>query len=350
MERRMNRYAEELEEERSQVNQLKEKHSHQVLTFSKKINELKDMLKNSEATKDNAIREQYRDRMEEVQQIINDSQAVFSQKADVVHKLNKTIVKKVNNYERVNEMKDLGKREAESEYKNIVDTQKAQHKKEITNLKAQYEYLLKEKEKEFEKFVNEFKTYHAQKKDEIHTAREEIVNLYKICKKQQKIIENVENGVYTNGIRSAYIPQKEKPKIPDRYTSKFLSKALNKSRTVTTPKDQYDDQSYAEGDMEAETIKEGKRSTGQMNESVEGSSPSPKILGSEGVRKETLEQLIADRDKYKSMYQSEVKKNNNNKIVIESQKRLLERTKVETMAKKVGGIDMMRPRTQGRFV
>ena len=74
-----------------------------------------------------------------------------------------------------------------------------------------------------------------------------------------------------------------------------------------------------------------------------------RIEGAEGIRKETLESLIAERDKYKSMYQNEVKKNNNSKIVIESQKRLIERTKVETITKKVGGYDMMRPKTQGRF-
>lgn len=73
------------------------------------------------------------------------------------------------------------------------------------------------------------------------------------------------------------------------------------------------------------------------------------MIAPDGVRKETLDQLIAERDKYKTMYQNEVKKNNNSKIVIESQKRLLDRSKVETMAKKAGGYDMMRPSTQSRF-
>jgi RPA family protein len=96
-------------------------------------------------------------------QVMNHSQQVLEEKVSVVHKLNNTIVKKVNNYERVNEMKDLGKREALSEYKKIVDEQANQHKKELSNLKTQYEYLLSEKEKEFEKFVGEFKVYHSQK-------------------------------------------------------------------------------------------------------------------------------------------------------------------------------------------
>lgn len=79
-------------------------------------------LKNEEANKDNAIREQYRDRMEEVQQIINDSQVVFNEKAGLVHQLNSSIVKKVNNTELVNEMRDVGKKEAEKQYKNILGT------------------------------------------------------------------------------------------------------------------------------------------------------------------------------------------------------------------------------------
>lgn len=117
--------------------------------------------------------------MEEVQQMIDHSHLIFEEKADVVHKLNTSIVQKVSNTEKVNEMKDLGKREAEIKYNTIKSQISNEHKKEITNLKEQYEYLLSEKEKELEKFVNEFKEYHAQKKTEIHDAREEIVALYK---------------------------------------------------------------------------------------------------------------------------------------------------------------------------
>lgn len=256
------------------------------MNLSKKVDKLKEDLKDQEANKDNALREQYRDHMEELQQMIGHSHMVFEEKADVVHRLNTTISKKVSNTERVNEMKDLGKREAEKTYKNYTEEQKSQHKREISNLKAQYEYLLAEKEKEFENFVAEFKTYHTQKKEEIHTAREEIVALYKACKKQQTIIENVENGVYTNGIRSAYIPQREKPKIPDRYTTKFLSKALNKIKTASTTQwNKQDDENYArgsiaEGDGEESPdimLKEAqKRGSSKFNESASGSRASQK--------------------------------------------------------------------------
>ena len=348
----------EVEDTRKEMVQLKEKHASHVAQLNAKIKSMKEMLKDEEANKDNAIREQYRDRMEEVQQIINDSQAVFSEKANVVHQLNTTIVKKVSNYERVNEMKELGKREATQEFKKILDEQANQHKLEKNNLKNQYEYLLQQKEKDFEKFVNEFKEYHSQKKEEIRAAREEIVGLYKVCKKLNTVIENVEQGVYTNGIISAYIPQKEKPKIPDRYTSKFLNKALNKTRTATASKtwqkeedfDRISPTQIDEDLEEADTIIKDAHKRTSNHSNSEKDPDSAKIAKDSGMRKETVDQLIAERDKYKNMYQTEVKKNNNAKIVIESQKRLLERTKVETLAKKAGGYDMMRPKTQSRFI
>jgi len=97
MERRMERMREEIDIERKEFNNMKEKHSQKTMNLNKKIEKLKQSIKNEAANKDNAIREQYRDRMEEIQQIINDSQTVFVEKTDVVHQLNSSIVKKVNN-------------------------------------------------------------------------------------------------------------------------------------------------------------------------------------------------------------------------------------------------------------
>ena len=97
MERRMERMREEIDIKRKEFKNMKEKHSQKTMDLNKKIEKLKQSIINEAANKDNAIREQYRDRMEEIQQIINDSQTVFVEKTDVVHQLNSSIVKKVNN-------------------------------------------------------------------------------------------------------------------------------------------------------------------------------------------------------------------------------------------------------------
>ena len=174
--------------------------------------------------------------------------------------------------------------------------------------------------------------------------------------KQKQIIENVELGVYSNGIRSAYIPNKEKPRIPDKSDTKFLSKALNKIKLNSTSKDFYHQEEEEDEQVDEELVENdanvyARRSTLKNEESRSGSQGSKKkgpdyITNTEGVRKETIDQLIAERDKFRTMYQAEVKKNNNSKIVIESQKRLIDRTKIESMSRKAGGYDMMRPHTQ----
>ena len=66
--------------------------------------------------------------MEEVQNMIDHSHLILEEKAELVHKLNNTIVQKVSNFEKVNEMKDLGKREAEIKYKEIIEQKDIQHK------------------------------------------------------------------------------------------------------------------------------------------------------------------------------------------------------------------------------
>jgi hypothetical protein len=112
-----------------------------------------------------------------------------------------------------------------------------------------------------------------------------------------------------------------------------LTKALNKSIKATTTKNwsKIEDENveYQGGGGLDESNAILKQALGQHADSATGSHESKKTGGGE-VRKETLDQLIAERDKFKHMYQAEVKKNNNSKIVIESQKRLIDRTKIES--------------------
>ena len=60
--------------------------------------------------------------------MIDHSHLILEEKAELVHKLNNTIVQKVSNFEKVNEMKELGKREAEIKYKEIIEQKDIQHK------------------------------------------------------------------------------------------------------------------------------------------------------------------------------------------------------------------------------
>ena len=49
------------------------------------------------------------------------------------------------------------------------------------------------------------------------------------------------------------------------------------------------------------------------------------LKGFEGVREEAVSEVVKDWDNYKSMYENEVRKNNNHMVTIASHKRLLEK-------------------------
>lgn len=63
-------------------------------------------------------------------------------------------------------------------------------------------------------------------------ARGEVIQLYQIVKKQAKLISNIENGVYSNGLKSVHIPMLERVVIPERAKMKFLNRSLNKTGTL----------------------------------------------------------------------------------------------------------------------
>ena len=60
------------------------------------------------------------------------------------------------------------------------------------------------------KFKNDAQKYIFDKKKEMRGARDEIVQLYEIARKQKQTIENVEEGKYDGGIKSFCISKDDK--------------------------------------------------------------------------------------------------------------------------------------------
>lgn len=53
--------------------------------------------------------------------MLTHSHVLIEEKADLIHKLNNTVVKNTENTVKINEMKEIGKREAEMEYRSIYE-------------------------------------------------------------------------------------------------------------------------------------------------------------------------------------------------------------------------------------
>jgi F0F1-type ATP synthase membrane subunit b/b' len=107
-------------------------------------------------------------------------------------------------------MKQIGKNEAEKEYEKLIEVKEKEYKTIIANLKSEHKNQLDSKIAELQKFVNEFKVYHAQKKTEVHLARKELISLYNHSKQQTGFINSILDGKMTGRLKAG----EEKLKTP----------------------------------------------------------------------------------------------------------------------------------------
>ena len=94
------------------------------------------------------------------------------------------------------------------------------HAKEIDQLKAMYESKLKAKSEELQKFIKQFQEYHKSKRDQLHQARYEIVQIYHSVQKHHQVLEATQTC-------------QKLPKLPDKEAFKFLATSLEKQKKRT---------------------------------------------------------------------------------------------------------------------
>ena len=104
---------------------------------------------------------------EEIHQMIAHAQVIIEEKGGLIHQLKNNITKNTEAQCKVSEMKEMGKREAEFDFKRsaaeAIDEQKAKMK----NVQSQYEHLCEVKDVELDKFRKQCEVYSSSKKKEI---------------------------------------------------------------------------------------------------------------------------------------------------------------------------------------
>lgn len=68
-------------------------------------------------------------------------------------------------------------------------------------------HLIRLKQEEIDKFNKQATEYSTTKKEEIKQARQEMVELFEIIKRQCETIDQVESGAFSGGIKSFNIPK-----------------------------------------------------------------------------------------------------------------------------------------------
>ncbi|CAD8205567.1 unnamed protein product [Paramecium pentaurelia] len=175
--------------------------------------------------------------LETVKKQLKEHQEVIEKKVNVIINLPQSIQAKTQEVQKHEDIKRLAKLELEKEYKQQMENLKAEYAKFLQDSTDQYEKYLQKKNEEIDHFIHQFKKYQEKKKMQIRDMKQELFELYEIVTKTFRVIEKIENGAYSSGIRSFNIPAMDKPNIPTRNKFKNLFKYLDQRSLKNTKQD-----------------------------------------------------------------------------------------------------------------
>jgi hypothetical protein len=85
---------------------------------------------------------------DELSKMIHHGHILIEEKAHLIHGLKDELKKTSEHFNKITEMSDLGKREAEMQYKQTLNEKQIEYKNKMKNVKDQYEHLIACKEEE----------------------------------------------------------------------------------------------------------------------------------------------------------------------------------------------------------
>ncbi|KAM3145934.1 hypothetical protein pb186bvf_001912 [Paramecium bursaria] len=248
------------------------------------------------------------------------NQQQLEQKVSIIMNLPQMIQNKTNEVQKSDEIKRVAKLEVEKEYKSQIEKLTKDSKSLLDAAKEQYEFYLKEKNNEIDNFIKQFKKYQEKKKNQTKEMKQELFELYDVIQKAFRVIDKIENGAYSSGIRSFNIPFQDKPQIPSRNKFKTLFKYLDQ-RSMKTKKMFSDNFIITKADVADLTINIQKLDASvlvpyaqKLKDDLQQALSREKELQK---RVEALEQiqrdvdlvtLIKERDEYKNLYLHESRK------------------------------------------
>eukprot|EP00347_Sterkiella_histriomuscorum_P016482 403353010 len=232
LEKKLKNILKKQEDSDLQLQQFQQKCEEQIVLLEKKYDELANKHQNTKGLIRSRVKEENKDINEEISKMIFHGQILMEERAHLIHGLKDELKKTSEHFNKVSELKDMGKREAEMQYKFQLSQMQEEYENSMRNIKEQYSHLISGKDQELRKFIADAEKYTNDKKQEISQARQETVQLFEIIKTQCETIDLVESGAFSNGIKSYNIPKQDKQTFPERDSFKFLFKSLEKTKSL----------------------------------------------------------------------------------------------------------------------
>ncbi|CAK62757.1 unnamed protein product (macronuclear) [Paramecium tetraurelia] len=348
----------QLEDMKRDTHSKLERYQQQVLEQKEINKKLKDQLQLSKMSGDDALRLLSSDRDQFIKKLQDESKNLLEDKVASILNLPQTAQTKNVENQKLQELKKQIKTEIEKDFNKSLEIIKAEYNKSLEHYKFQYEQKLNAKVEEIENFLNQFKKYREKKKSQINEIVEELLDLYDIITKQGKVIDKIETGGYSGGLKSFSIPKQDKPNLPNKVkhkqyalsyqfslfhfldtnsvTATLTKKASTIEKTIKTATKQLrqsQSQIILEIDynqldsinfmsMDFSTVRAYANKLREMIKELQD-----QITINSDKFKQQIAQLQRERDDAQQKYNMESRKYNQTRVVIESQNRILQKVR-----------------------
>jgi len=229
----------EFDDERREIYHKKAKTESRIVEIREQMKKDADKLKGDRHKVEEELRKQIDSLTEENKKLLAHNTELLNEKTQAIMNFNSNLNSKTREINQTLDMKNIGKREAEIHYKDELIKLKTDHKVVTDNLKDQYEHWLKLKNEEMDKYAERVQEFQQKKKEQIDGMRVELQELYCAYQRLENIIDKVESGAYSGGIRSFFIPAKERGLKPNRQRYPYLYQVLDQKLSETTTKSLY---------------------------------------------------------------------------------------------------------------
>eukprot|EP00347_Sterkiella_histriomuscorum_P005358 403356914 len=230
LDKKLNHLQNEVDEIRTDKNDLETKYWRQFRAMENKIHNMADGIHHHDKEFQEQIDEVVKQRKVSIDNTLKQNQDTLDSKASLLFKLRENTENNTGLIGRMFDIQDQAKSDAERDYRRDLLSKKRDHKEELQNLKDQYQYLMQNSDEKLKNAIQDFKQLKGEAQQMLSQSREELLCLYQMVHLQQQLIDQVEDGKYSQGMHSHYVPPALKPLMPNKDSHKQLFEALSKKK------------------------------------------------------------------------------------------------------------------------
>jgi hypothetical protein len=330
--------------------QNQEKSSRKLLELRDELYKAKEELLIMKARAENSVQQQAILKDEELRMMLAHSHVLLEEKASIVKNLPAAMQGRGIDAKHGLLMRTQGKQEVTSKYEVWLQKQSADNVRQLSILTHKSQCELLQKQQALEEMAHRFDESRKVHKATVHGLRQELLGLHKLYQQNLKVLAGVQEGAYNQRLRPVAFPRDKIPSPAEatlypnlakllegsKKEKSILSQTVSGSEGSSTARQRIDLehsvlQHIMTADIESLRITELKSIIGSLREScknIDAETEELSALTAKGATvvgsiEDQIKTVTQDLERYRGLYQGEVKAHNEALMQIETHKRFI---------------------------